>query len=153
MSQGATWRGGQLTATTRSSGAIEEHSALNKKWKNSVIVEKGLVVDNLAKTLITKLIPITRKHFCIKDAGIFRERFLKNGRLAVVVEHPDNKEYEVTPDWRWVSQIDGRVMVLESALDYDPREGACVAILLGIDRHFFGEQLLELQDKDRYRWI
>lgn len=146
--------GGLIKSSVRSSGAIEEHSVLNKKWKTSVIVEKGLVVDNLAKTLITKLIPITRAHFCIKDPGIFRERLLKNGRLAVVVERPNSHDPNAPdPEWRWVSQIDGRVMVLESALNYDPKEGACVAILLGLDRHFYGEALLEKQEKDRYLWV
>lgn len=151
LPEGATWRGGELSSRRTSSGEIEQFSALNQKFQRDVFTEKGLVVDNQTKTLVSLIIPPTAKHFCIKDPGPFREILFKKGRLPVVVERRGSSD----PEWRWVEQIDGRVMVLKSPLNYTPAEGACVQVLLGIDTHFFDALTVEKVDReiDRYRWF
>lgn len=128
---------------------VREHSLKDAKWKNPVIERNGLVVDNQAKSLVTSMIPPNAQHFCVMDVAPFKEAMFTRGKLAVVVERRGSDK----PEWRWVSQIDGRVLVLESPLNYTPQEGACVSRLLGVQTEFYSERALEEHEKKAgYVW-
>jgi len=119
----------------------------------SVIYEEGLVVDNLKKSFVSPFPPNHRKYFSVMDSRLFKEHYIKNeGRLAVVLERRDGSDRK--PEWRMVKNIDGNVLELESPFNYDPREGACVAVMLGFSTDYFCEEGLEQQEKERdIRWI
>jgi len=149
---------------------LEQFSALNQRLK-SVVIHQGLMVDNNLKALVSALPPRSERLFCVMDPAPLKQYLQQRGRLAVVVERREKFKVEEKesglsivshspksagqPEWRWVSQIDGKVVVLEKALNYLPHEGACVAVLLGFDTGFWDEKSLEKQDKheSRYRWI
>ncbi len=119
----------------------------------SVIMEEGLVVDNLKKSFVSSLPPNHPKYFSVIDVSLLKEHYIKNhGRLAVVLERRDGSDRK--PEWRMVRKIDGNVLELESAFNYQPRQGACVAVLLGFSRDYFSEEVLDKQSKEQdIRWI
>lgn len=131
--------------------SLEEALTKNRNPQN-LIVHEGFVLDENVKTLVTKAIVPTRKYFSVFDMQhILAERLRKTGRLYVLIENRGTSK----PEYRRVTQVDGRVLVLDQALNFTPQEGACVQLLLGMEWKYVDERELYKQDKEesRYRWV
>lgn len=116
-------------------------------------VHEGFILNELIKSFVTRAIPLHRKHFAVLDAKPFRDKLYSSGRLYVLVEHPNSPESD--PEYRRVIEVDGRVLVLESPLNYTPREGSCVQALLGLEWKYVDERELDKMEKKegKYRWV
>lgn len=151
------------------SAQIEEKATLNN-LPAGVHVQGGFVLDEGIKAVVTKLVPITARHFCINDVGLFRAVLKQTDNLWVLVQRHREvwdtskfipaKVHEVgQPEHRRVAQIDGRVLVLETPLNFTPMEGAVVQRIRAMDYKYAREEDLDKQEKalkakgEKYRWL
>jgi hypothetical protein len=142
-----------------------EEKAHKDEVAPGILVHYGLILDERAKSLVTLRVPPTLGHFSIQEPLAFRERFLKKGSIWVVVERvvegwapgvlPVKVRGTGQPEWRKVKEIDGRVLVLEEALNFVPREGACVQLLRGLEWKYVNERDLDAHEKreGKYRLL
>jgi len=131
---------------------------MNELSKMNTSTIEGFILDDFAKTIISPLLTPTRNHFAVVSEGFgflaeaFKKRSRKGIKTHILVE---NKGFD-KPDHVTVKALDGRVFILDRALNFDPQAGACVQLLLGIewthvdDRARYHNEKIEANET---RWI
>lgn len=123
-----------------------------------VHVQGGYVLDQAVKGLVLNVPTPRRACFAVRQADLFfaawRERRRQNRPTLVLVEHPDSAR-GVAPAEVHVRAVDGGMLILADALPFDPRQGLCVALVLGIENKMIDTLTLEKWDKEeaKIRWI
>lgn len=119
-----------------------------------LIRRDGLVVDTTFKAWVSPLFPPRKNVFAVTEMPTpFKERLHKHGQLYIVVEHPRSSE-GFKPEYVKVKEIDYRTFVLEgNGLNYAPRPGANVGLLVAVERKLIDERVLDDLQKQELIWV
>jgi hypothetical protein len=129
--------------TVKASNNVEAARLVNNDQVRVVIVREGFVLDEVIKTLVTLRFPPKSDLFCVWDSGQFREHLRRNGQLFVLVEQRGTNK----PAMAKVTQIDGKVLILDQHLPFVPREGACVQLIRAMEWRYIREKDLDDDEK------
>lgn len=126
---------------------------------SNVTIIEDFVLDEFAKTFVSPLLPPNKRHFAVMPEGFgffaeaFRKRKGKGYDMHILVERAGTDK----PGHVKVRDIDGKVFVLEKALNFTPKPGACVQLVLGIHSKFIDEKAQyyneEYDRKNNIRWV
>jgi hypothetical protein len=123
-----------------------------------VHVQGGYVTDQAVKGLVLNVPTPRRTCFAVRQADLFfaawRERRRQHRPVLVLVEHPESDRGAEPAEVR-VRAVDGGMLILADPLPFDPRQGLCVALVLGIENKMVDSITAEKWEKEegKIRWI
>lgn len=131
-----------------------------REISEKILIRDGFVIDRSVKSVVTDFpFNATTKWFPISDnANNFRAHQKERGTLYVMVERITGfnmgQPVNGTPECRKVLKVDGNMIVLDMTLgdqlNFTPRKGAGVFLVVGIEHNIVHKQYQELIDKGDY---